>query len=230
MKIKERLLNCKDMDALLKDGAINIVCFGDSITHGGLGFNQIHYETTYWHRLKKKLSTVNDYVPINMINSGIGGSATRHAVNRIERDVLCYHPDLVIICFGLNEVTKPLEVFMRSLTTIFETIGNKGYEMIFMTPNMQNTYVHKKTPKQYREYAMETAHYQNSGIMDEYVQASINLAKKHNIPVCDCYAEWKKMAQEGIDTTDLLANYVNHPKRKMHKLFADKLFDVIMNT
>ncbi len=228
MKINERLKSCRDMDALLKDGPINIVCFGDSITHGGLGFNQIHYDTTYWHRLRKMLSTVNDYVPINMINSGIGGSATRHAVGRIERDVLCYHPDLVIICFGLNEVTKPLDIFMSSLTTIFETIQKSGYEMIFMTPNMQNTYVHKKTPKQYREYAVETAEYQNSGKMDEYVKASIELAKKYNIPVCDCYAEWKKMANNGVDTTDLLANCINHPKRKMHELFAKKLFETIM--
>ena len=216
MKVKERLLNCKDMDTLLQDGAINIVCFGDSITHGGLGFDQTHYETTYWHRLRKLLSTVNDYVPINMINSGIGGSATRHAINRIERDVLCYHPDLVIICFGLNEVTKPLEIFMESLSIIFEKIGSKGHDMIFMTPNMQNTYVHKKTPKQYIEYASETAEYQNSGKMDEYMDAAKKLAEKYNVPVCDCYAEWKKMAANGVDTTDLLANYIHHPKSAMH--------------
>ncbi len=41
-----------DIEALKENGAINIVAFGDSITHGALnGFND--YETVYWNLLRK---------------------------------------------------------------------------------------------------------------------------------------------------------------------------------
>lgn len=45
--------------------------------------------------------------------------------------------------------------------------------------------------------------------------------------VCDGYACWKSFERYGIDTTMLLSNYINHPTRKMHLLFAEKLFEVL---
>lgn len=32
----------------------------------------------------------------------------------------------------------------------------------------------------------------------------------------------------GVDTTALLANGLNHPNAEMHKVFANKLYDVIL--
>ena len=53
------------------------------------------------------------------------------------------------------------------------------------------------------------------------------MAAARGIPVCDCYAEWKRMAAEGQDTTAMLCNHINHPTREMHKLFADMLFETV---
>jgi len=47
------------------------------------------------------------------------------------------------------------------------------------------------------------------------------------ITVADCYSEWKKLS-ETEDTTLLLANRINHPITKMHSLFADMLYDIIV--
>ena len=44
-----------------------------------------------------------------------------------------------------------------------------------------------------------------------------------NIPVCDCYAIWKKLYESGVSTTELLSNKINHPSREMNKLFAVEL-------
>ena len=69
------------IDALKENGAINIVVFGDSITHGALnGFND--YETVYWNLLRKKLNSVRDSVPVNMINSGIGRTTAKSSLTR----------------------------------------------------------------------------------------------------------------------------------------------------
>ena len=86
------------------------------------------------------------------------------------------------------------------------------------------------TPAQWKEYAAVTAKYQNEGRMDEYIISAVSAAREMDITVCDCYSEWKKLYQNGVDTTQLLINRINHPNREMHQLFADMLFDLILDT
>lgn len=54
MKISEKLK--MNADGIRQHGPINIVAFGDSITHGILDYNEVDYDTTYWSRLRKKFS------------------------------------------------------------------------------------------------------------------------------------------------------------------------------
>jgi hypothetical protein len=96
-----------------------------------------------------------------------------------------------------------------------------------MTPNMLNTYVAEDTAEGLKGYAKTTAGYQTSGRMDTYIAAAIEAARERGIPVCDCYAKWKALAESGVDTTMLLANRINHPTQEMHKLFADSLYELI---
>ena len=49
------------------------------------------------------------------------------------------------------------------------------------------------------------------------------IAAKYNVPVIDVYAKWKELESYGIDTSLLLCNYINHPTRKMHYLFANMI-------
>ena len=98
-----------------------------------------------------------------------------------------------------------------------------------MSPNMLNTYVAEDTAEQHIDYAKKTAQMQNEGRMDQYIYSAIELARKMDVVVCDCYSEWKKLAEQQ-DTTLLLANRINHPTKKMHGLFADMLFKTIFDT
>lgn len=212
---------------LLEHGAVNIVFLGDSVTHGVLD-GENNYETVYWNILKKRLNNLYNYIPINAINSGIEGTTAKNALERINRDVLSYHPELVVVCFGLNDINGELNEYTESLSDIFKMCKKIGADVIFMTPNMLNTYVAKSVLPQYREIATTTAKYQNEGKMDEYIKAAIKTAEENEVIVCDCYAKWKEMYQSGADTTELLINKINHPNQKMHQLFADMLFDIIM--
>jgi hypothetical protein len=56
---------------------------------------------------------------------------------------------------------------------------------------------------------------------------AVALARGMGITVCDCYSRWREMSRTR-DITELLANYINHPTREMHELFAQTLFDLIM--
>ena len=224
MNVKEKLE--MDREGLVQNGPINIVIFGDSVSHGALNGNY-DYENVYWNLLKKKLNAVRDYIPVNMINASIGGTSASQSLKRLDKQVLKHEPDLVIVCFGLNDVNGTLEAYLAALSEIFTRSRESGAEVIFMTPNMLNTYVAEDTAERYYEYAHKTAKMQNEGRMDEFISSAIKLAEDMGIPVCNCYSKWKRLA-ETEDTTMLLVNRINHPTSEMHKLFADSLYDMLI--
>lgn len=226
MTIKEKLQ--LDKMGLLAHGPINIVILGDSVSHAA--FLDYHdYDAVYWNVLRNKLYAVRNYVPINMICASVGGTTAKDALPRLSRDVLCHRPDLVIVCFGLNDVNGSLEDYLSSLREIFTRCRASGSDVIFLSPNMLNTSVDKEnTPSVYLDYAHKTAEMQNGGRMDTYIYGAMDLAREMGIAVCDCYSEWKKLS-EVQDVTCLLANRINHPTEEMHVLFADKLFEMIMS-
>ena len=227
MNIKDKIK--MDRNGLTENGPITIVAFGDSVTHGALGSGEINYETVYWHRLAKKLNAYRNYVPVNVINAGIGGITAKGSLPRMEKQVFAHSPDLVIVCFGLNDVNGSLEDYLYALRTIFEECKKREIETVFMTPNMLNTRVVPDAPAQYLDYAAKTAKYQNEGRMDLYMTSACKLAEEIGIKVCDFYSEWKRLA-ETQDITMLLANRINHPKAEMHELFAQMLYDTVMET
>ena len=226
MRVREKInMNGK---GLIENGPITIVAFGDSVTHGAVGNGEIDYESVYWHRLAKKINARRNYVPVNVINAGIGGLKAVSSLDRMDRQVLKHEPDLLIICFGLNDVNGTIEEYLSSLEIMFKKSIDRGIETIFMTPNMMNTYTSDIVADQHKEYAKVTAEFQKNGRLDRYIHEACELARKMGVTVCDCYSEWKKLA-ETQDTTLLLANGINHPIREMHELFADMLYACIFD-
>ena len=226
MRIKEKIN--LDLNGLIENGPINIVAFGDSVTHGVFECDVQDYESVYWNVLRKKILKVKNYIPVNVIDAGIGGITAKDSVKRVETQVLAHNPDLIIICFGLNDINGMLEDYLEALEAIFKKCLQSGAEVIFMTPNMLNTYVAEDTDAIVASYAAVTAQFQNSGKMDTFMQAAAKLAVNMGVKLCDCYAKWKELSKTQ-DTTLLLANRINHPTRQMHNLFADSLFDIIFD-
>ena len=224
MKISEKIN--LDLQGLIENGPITIVAFGDSVTHGAVAHDEIDYETVYWNRLKKKINNLRNYVPVNVINAGIGGITAKDSLKRMDKQVLSHNPDLIIVCFGLNDVNGTLEDYLNSLEEIFDKAQKSGAEVIFMTPNMLNTSVLDDTAEEHYEYAIKTAKMQNEGRMDLYMESAVQLATRMGVKVCDCYKKWKKLS-ETQNVTYLLANRINHPTKEMHELFAESLFEII---
>ena len=225
MNIRDKLQ--LDYDGLIEHGPITVVAFGDSVTHGFLQGDEVDYDTVYWNILRKKLNAVRNYVPVNVINAGIGGITAKDSLERLEKQVLRHAPDLVTVCFGLNDVNGELEDYTAALREIFMRCKGAGVEVVFLTPNMLNTSVADDTEEKWLEYAEKTAQMQNSGRMDRFMDAARALAEEMGVPVADAYVEWKRRS-EAEDVTYLLANRINHPTREMHELFAQKLFEIIM--
>lgn len=225
MRVSDKLN--MDFEGLKKNGAINIVAFGDSVTHGAFSLGEIDYNAVYHNILKEKINKARNYVPVNVINSGIGGDTAVGALERLERDVFSHNPDLVIVCFGLNDVNNSLDDYTYAMEKILSSCKENVEETILLTPNMLNTYVSDKTAPDSVDYSKITAECQNSGRMDLFIDAARAVAQKNDVPVCDCYKKWKELYSRGYDTTALLANKINHPDRSMHRLFANELYGMI---
>lgn len=224
----------KKIAAPFNNGTVTIAFLGDSVTHGCFESDvEMHkacdFEAAYHNRFRQMLNFLYPMRQISIINAGIGGGNATEALARIDRDVISKSPDLTVVCFGLNDVEGSYEDYINSLGGIFTRLHESGSEVVFMTPNMLNTYVADDTASEgLRDYAKKTAEMQNNGRMDRYMNGAKECAAAHNVPVADCYAIWKRMAENGVDTTQLLSNRINHPLREMHILFAQEILNTIM--
>lgn len=206
-----------------------IVCLGDSVTQGYFESREkMHgitdFSAVYHKKLKEIIAYCFPAYEIEIINSGVGGECAGRGYERLQEDVIEHDPDLVTVCYGLNDINGSMEDYIGGLEGIFTALDHCGIPYLFMTPNMLNTAV---TSPILQNYAQKTAELQRGTTMDQYMSAAIDCAQKHGAPVCDCYGEWQRLYKAGIDINRLLANGINHPKREMHLLFAQKLFETI---
>jgi lysophospholipase L1-like esterase len=220
---------------------VSLAFLGDSVTQGCFETHRraadelrtcYEQENGYHHQLAQMLATLYPLVPVNLINAGICGDGAAHALERLERDVLRFNPDMAVVCFGLNDSLKGmegLEDYLLSMRGIFAKMHEAGIETVFMTPNMMCTYVdYTITDDLLLAAAEKCTIIQREGILEQYLEAAKALCKEYDVRVCDCYAKWKTLYQNGVEVTDLLAGKINHPTREMHKLFAVSLLETMM--
>ena len=173
------------------------------------------------------LNTLFPMVTVNIINAGISGDHAARGLSRVDAHVIRHQPDLTVVCYGLNDCSDKgdsVGAYVKAMEGIFEKLKDDGGEIIYMTPNMMNTRISDHiTDEAILKIAEHTAHLQNKGIFDAHIEAAKQLCRAKNIPICDCYALWKKLASCGVDTTELLSNKINHPSREMNKMFAYEL-------
>lgn len=217
-----------------------IAFLGDSVTQGCFELymetekwfgNVCDYKNVYHNRVKEMLAVLFPKTPINIINAGVGGESAKDGLVRLKRDVLDYSPDLTVVCFGLNDCCfgmENLDNYISALEGIFKELRAAGSEIIFMTPNMMNTDVsYRIDPPMLKGNAERAKRVQTDGTFETFLQKARELCGEKGVPVCDCYKKWKLMHENGVDVTALMSNFVNHPIREMHWLFAGMLVDTM---
>lgn len=217
---------------------VTIAFLGDSVTQGCFecyltsetSLNTVfEYKSAYSTRLRELLNILYPEVQINIINSGISGDCSDNGLKRIERDILNFNPDLVVVSYGLNDACCiTLEKYKNSLSKIFETFSQKGIEFIFLTENemCRKVSCHLDN-KLFIQLAQKFSALQNSEQLAEYFNAGKEICLQYGGKVCDIYRVWQKMHEGGVDTTELLANKFNHPRREFHYYIAIKLLETM---
>lgn len=219
---------------------VKLAFLGDSVTHGCFEiiekaagcFDCVYDQDAVYHnRLRRQLAAVFPNCPATMINAGISGGSAQQGAERVRRDVIEAGPDLAVVCFGLNDALQPdgLEGYRQGLSSIFRQLKEAGIQTLFMTPNMMCTAVSPQIPAGcQRETGEACAAVQCGGTMDRFMDEARALCAREKVPVCDCYADWKRLEALGADIPCLLSNHINHPTREMHALFAARLFEAII--
>ncbi len=223
-----------------------IACLGDSVTNGCFELYAtsessldtiFQTEYAYSSYLQQRLREVFPAAPAVMINAGISGDTATQALSRLDRDVLSYKPDLVIVCFGLNDCASGRagkEGYISSMRKIIRSIKQSGAEVIVMTPNAManhlSVHVQNNDAPFVKSCIQASIEIYNQGVLDEYMDALRSLCAEESVPVCDAYKRWKRLEEQGTDVTELLSNHINHPTRAMQAMFAEMLFGVMVES
>jgi len=185
--------------------AVKIVCFGDSITG-------VYYHSggrrAWCDLLGLALQQIYPNARLEMINAGISGHTTVAALARMEKDVLSIHPQLVVVMFGMNDVTGIAPAAYRdNLRQIVQRARARGAEVILMTPNT----VYPDDPRR------------PPGRLAEYAEIIRRVAAELGVPVADCH-----QAFAAVDAVDhrawvrMMSDSI-HPNMRGHRIFAEEV-------
>ena len=239
MKVIDKL-NLKQQ-SMENNPSVTIAFIGDSVTQGCF---EIYFETetkmetvfegknSYPSRLKEMLGMLYPNAQVNIINSGISGDNVFGGLKRLERDVLRFSPDLVVIGYGLNDCLhggeNKVDEFAAALGEMAKKVSDTGAELICIS---QGPYCTKMSPHvtdgRFKPYIDRLCELENNGTLKAYYNAYGEMAKKYGARVCDVYSSWERLKNGGVNTTDLLANKMNHPIREFHYYMAIKLLETL---
>ena len=198
MKILEKLR--AKQNNMYGNDSVTVAFIGDSITQGCFecffdskgGIETVYdYKSAFSTRFREIMNILYPNVQLNVINSGISGDGALGCLRRLERDVLRFSPDLVIINSGLNDCVMggeaKLEAYGEALKNVFEKFKAAGAECIMLTECMLNDTVspHILSDKLMMEYAERFMKLQNDGLVDKYFDKAKAVADEMNVPVCD---------------------------------------------
>lgn len=237
MKIIDKINAKQDM---YNNPPATIVFLGDSITQGCFevffttsGTIDTIYENgnSFSTKVREIFAYLYPNAQVNIINSGISGDSVKGGLKRLERDVLKFSPDLVVVGYGANDCTLGREKateYGEDLRALFAKIKACGAEIIYLTEGpLCTTLSPFLTDERLKALSNDFAKLENEGVLEEYFRIGKKTAKEEGVKICDVYSAWKKLEKNGVNTTELLANKLNHPSREFHHYMAIKLIETM---
>ena len=179
----------KTLEKLSNGEHVTIVALGDSITEvtfhtqGRMNWVQLLDEAIF-EEYGNGICTI--------INSGKCGSTYTDGLSRLERDVLRYNPDLVIIAFGMNDSTRGSEGLNQFKSDLEQTVNlirqRCGSEIMLRTPNPVVTTNGLTMPLEQSDPGRA---YESSGHpVKTYAAAIVEMAAKLGCVCVDHYTLW----------------------------------------
>lgn len=200
--------------------AVNIVAFGDSVTQGAMELGVLKPKAVYHYLLQEALESFFPVTTFNTINSGVSGETTLQAGERLECDVLCHRPDLVLVAFGLNDSVDGVEaipVFKDRLSGFVREIYQQtSAAVVLLSPPAMATKKSARIHPKHESVADLLIDIQTSGVMKKYAEAVGEVAAENETLFADIYTAWERLREDGFDCDTWIANGLNHPDERGH--------------
>ena len=214
LRIETRSISLKQIDLF----SPCIVCFGDSVT---FGWNLV-YEYSYPSQLEKLL--VKDFLQIKVINSGIGGDTIKDANKRLDKDVVSFKPDIVIINFGLNDgmisgsvPNIDIKDFENYYNDLIKKLQFNDLKIIILGINPVTELFAEKESENYRKKQRE--------VYEIYNEKILEIAKNNNLEHIDLREAFNKET----DPVEYIQTDGVHPNKKGLNLIAELVYEKIKN-
>lgn len=204
---------------------VKIVAFGDSVTRGvrdGLTEAQ-----TFRQLLREGLRVKG--IDVEVVDAGVPGHNTVHALQRLESDVLDERPALVIVMFGVNDAAMvdggpvartaprvPLAEYVGNLRRIVQTVRETGAQVILCTP----TPMSRKYP--YSHMGAYAEHEDMNYLVRDYALSVRDVGEELGVQVVDVF----RLFEDRPDGLELILDG-NHPFVEGHRMIAEALLEPV---
>lgn len=212
LRIETRSVNLKQIDLF----SPRIVCFGDSVTFGW----NVMYEYSYPSQLEKLL--LKNLSHLKVINSGIGGNTIIDANKRLEKDVLNFKPDVVVINFGLNDgmisgsvPDIDIKDFENHYNVLIDKLNHDDLKIIILGINPVTELFPEKENENFRK--------EQKKIYEIYNEKILEIAKNNNLEYINL---WKSFGEK-VNLAEYIQNDGIHPNKKGLKLIAELVYEKI---
>jgi acyl-CoA thioesterase-1 len=208
-----RLESCVDLEEIRME-----------IEHmGGLPVVEIYdARESYIEKFRQKLIDQYELTSVSIINAGIAGDNMLSMMNRLDRDVVRYSPDLVLINGSLNwddDKFGNAEVYKTLLRKMVQKLKRKtNADIILLTPNGD-------LPNKLLSDSSATV---CNPTTEQRAQKIRETAQEEQVCLADVRAVWNAAKGAGCPWEELLANRINHPSVEGHEVYAKvlmKLFE-----
>ncbi len=213
LRIETRSINLKQIDLF----SPRIVCFGDSVTFGW----NVKYEYSYPFQLEKLM--VKDFSQIKVINSGIGGNTIIDANKRVNKDVINFKPDVVIINFGLNDgmisgsiPNIDIKEFENYYNDLIKKLKIFDLKIIILGINPITELFPEKENENYKKKQRQIYEIYNEKILD--------IAENNNLDHINLWEAFNK-----ADLIEYIQTDGIHPNKKGLGLIAEIVYEKIKN-
>lgn len=190
---------------------ITLVALGDSNTE----FNHWSAGRNFLTMIACNAST--RYAGITPVNSGHSGDDVKKALARLDRDVLRFHPDVVIVSLGTNDsTTGTLEEFKENYRKLLTILKEQIPAVITRTSN----------PAVDMRNGKEDPGWNAS--REDFMAAIVEISREMGIPCVDHYSMWKASMETRYcgELVMLMGNGL-HPNEFGHRRFFSELAPVL---
>lgn len=178
-----------------------VIAFGSSNT-------ELHWHSLgHFNWFSWLSSSLREWIgrQVTCINQGINGETVVDLVIRLERDILSFHPNVVIITIGGNDTWKKIEIeeYIKNLSNIIERVQEIG-----AIPILQTYYclLYDKMDEIFQNFP-------------DYVEVNRKLALEKNIPILDQYKYFRPYYEQDSE---------NYSKLMLDGLHVNPLGNAIM--